>query len=101
MKDMILSTDNPNKVREIKEILSPLPLHIYSKKQAGYGHIDVIEDKDTLEGNALLKARAIHKASGKTVVADDTGLFVEALNGARESIAHDMQENTVRKKIIG
>ena len=43
---------------------------------------DVVEDADTLEGNARLKAVALVKATGRAAVADDTGLFVEALDGA-------------------
>ncbi len=43
---------------------------------------DVVEDGHTLEENARIKAVAISKATGSTVIADDTGLFVDALNGA-------------------
>jgi XTP/dITP diphosphohydrolase len=43
---------------------------------------DVVEDADTLEGNARLKAEALVRATGFPAVADDTGLFVEALGGA-------------------
>lgn len=72
---------NPDKVREIEELfrdflgdavtLLPRPAHVP----------DVDENADTLAGNARLKARAIVEATGKPAVADDTGLFVEALPG--------------------
>lgn len=72
---------NPDKVREIEELfrehlgdtvsLLPRPAHVP----------DVEENAETLLGNARLKARAIMEATGKPAVADDTGLFVEALPG--------------------
>lgn len=82
MKEIVISTDNVDKLQEIKEILADFSLEILSKKDVGLGDLEVIEDQDTLKGNALLKARAIYKRVHKSVLADDTGLFVEALNGA-------------------
>ena len=77
--ELVCASANPDKVAEIAEILNaagvvllPRPLHVP----------DVVEDADTLIGNARLKAVAIAIATGKPAVADDTGLFVDALNGA-------------------
>lgn len=74
---LVCATANPNKVAEIAAVLGdlvellPRPDHVP----------DVVEDAGTLEGNARLKARAICEATGRAAVADDTGLFVDALGG--------------------
>ena len=75
---LVLATANRDKVAEIAVILgdgielSPRPDSVS----------DVVEDADTLEGNARLKAVAIVEATGEPAVADDTGLEVDALDGA-------------------
>lgn len=75
---LVCATANPDKVVEIRGILgdlvdlAPRPAHVP----------DVVEDADTLAGNARLKAAAICEASGTPAVADDTGLFVDVLDGA-------------------
>jgi XTP/dITP diphosphohydrolase len=75
---LVCSSANPDKVAEIAAIvggvvdLLPRPPEV----------ADVVEDADTLEGNARLKAEALVRATGFPAVADDTGLFVEALGGA-------------------
>ncbi|WP_071026864.1 RdgB/HAM1 family non-canonical purine NTP pyrophosphatase [Peptoniphilus raoultii] len=99
---LILSTDNENKVREIIDLLEGTGLEILSKKEAGLGEIDVIEDKDTLEGNASLKAMALAEKTDDLILADDTGLFVEALGGepgvksARYAGDHDEKKNRAK-----
>ena len=75
---LVCSSANPDKVAEIAAIvgdvvdLLPRPPRVP----------DVVEDADTLEGNARLKALALVDATGLAAVADDTGLFVDALGGA-------------------
>lgn len=81
MKKIILATHNKGKVREMKEILSNLDIDILTKDDAGID-IDPEENGSTLEENALIKAKAIYAIKEIPVIADDTGLFVEALNGA-------------------
>jgi XTP/dITP diphosphohydrolase len=81
MKRIVLSTDNKNKVREIKSILKDLSFEVISKSEAGLSDIEVEETESTLSGNALLKAKAISEKTKGIVLADDTGLFVEALDG--------------------
>jgi XTP/dITP diphosphohydrolase len=80
MRDLVLATRNPDKITEIQEIMR---LDI---KLLGIGSFadvpDVIEDGDSLHDNALKKARAAFQASGMPSLADDTGLEVDALNGA-------------------
>ncbi len=78
MTAWVLATANPHKAREMREVLSGLGIEV-EPRPAGLADVD--ETSDTLEGNALLKARAIARATGRTAVADDTGLFVDALDG--------------------
>lgn len=76
-----MSTGNVNKVEEIKMILKDLPIDVLSKDDLGLKNIDVEEDGRTLEENAVKKVKAIGDKVGELVVADDSGLFVEYLNG--------------------
>ena len=79
---IILSSGNTHKIKEIKEILKDLNLDVVSKDDLGFKDFDVVEDRDTLEGNAFKKAEELSKLVEGIVMADDTGLFVDALNGA-------------------
>lgn len=81
MKRLILSSSNPHKIGELRSILAGLPVEVISKSQAGFGDMDVLEDGDTLEANAMKKALAMAEKTADIVLADDTGLFVDALNG--------------------
>ena len=78
---IILSTGNIHKINEIKGILKDMPFEVISKNDLGYEDFDVVEDGSTLQENALKKADELHKLTKGIVIADDTGLFVEALNG--------------------
>lgn len=80
MKRMIFATGNENKMVEIREILGDLPLEILSMKQAGIA-ADIVEDGKTFEENALIKAREVCKLAGEMVMADDSGLEIDYLNG--------------------
>lgn len=73
---LVLATANPDKVREIADVLSGFEL-LPRPDDAP----EVDETADTLEGNARLKAEALCRATGEAAVADDTGLEVEALDG--------------------
>ncbi len=74
---LVLATANPHKAAEIQAVL-PAWAEVVPRPD-GVG--DVEETADTLEGNALLKARAVGRAVGEATVADDTGLEVRALHG--------------------
>ena len=78
---IILSTGNVHKINEIKAILKGMPFVLISKNDLGYEDFDVVEDGETLEENALKKAEELHKLTKGIVIADDTGLYVDALNG--------------------
>jgi XTP/dITP diphosphohydrolase len=74
----VLATANPHKTEEIRAILAPLGVELLDRP---LDVPDVDETGDTLEANALLKARALVDATGRAAIADDTGLFVDALDG--------------------
>lgn len=80
-KTLIVSSSNVGKIKEIKSILKDLNLSIVSKSEVGLSNLEVIEDKDTLEGNAIKKALEIHKHTKGIVMSDDSGLFVDYLKG--------------------
>ena len=73
---LVLATANPDKARELAALLDGFDV---VPRPAGLPEVE--ETEDTLEGNARLKAVAVMKATGEPVVADDTGLEVEALGG--------------------
>ncbi len=79
---IIFATGNENKMREIREIYGDLNYEILSMKEAGID-VDIVEDGETFEDNALIKAKAVANAfDGEAVVlADDSGLEVDALGG--------------------
>lgn len=79
--DILLATRNPGKRTEFLELLGGLPVNVLIAEDVGLSEMDVVEDGDTLLHNATLKAHAYAKASGLWTVADDSGLFVDALDG--------------------
>jgi XTP/dITP diphosphohydrolase len=79
--ELIVATRNKDKLREIKELLKGIDVEVYSLDS--FRNVpEVIEDKKTLEENALKKAIEVSKFLGKLAVADDSGLEVDHLNGA-------------------
>ena len=77
---LVVASQNPDKIREVEEVLESLALPIEIVR--GHQWPEVEETEDTLEGNARLKARAVAAYTGLAAVADDTGLEVRALGGA-------------------
>jgi XTP/dITP diphosphohydrolase len=78
---LVLSTENINKINEIKHMLRDLEIKVLSKEDVNLEDFEVIEDGNTLEENSLKKASALAEKIDYMVIADDTGLFVDALNG--------------------
>lgn len=78
---LIAATNNAHKVVEFKRILEPLGFTVLSQKEAGI-HAEAEETGTTFEENAYLKAKAVYDASGLPTVADDSGIVVDALDGA-------------------
>lgn len=79
---LVLATTNPHKVREMREILGPLGLELESLDELGVTVPEPAEAASTLEGNARIKAVTYARALGRTCLADDSGLEVDALDGA-------------------
>ncbi len=77
---LLIATNNRDKVAEIKKVLENSGVSVLTLPDIGI-KVEVEEDRDTLEGNALKKAEEIWKAAHIPCSADDTGLFVDALNG--------------------
>lgn len=77
---LILASNNQNKLRELKAILSDMDVELYSQREAGCD-FEVEETGTTFEENAWLKAKAVFDATGIATAADDSGLMVEALGG--------------------
>ena len=77
----VIATNNPGKLKEMREILSTLHIDAISLAEAGV-FADVEETGSTFMENALLKAKAACKATGLPAIADDSGLSVAALDGA-------------------
>ena len=80
MKQIVFATNNKNKLREIREIMSDL-YEVLSLDDIGC-HEEIVEDAETIEGNAKIKADFVTNKYHVDCFADDTGLEVEALNGA-------------------
>jgi XTP/dITP diphosphohydrolase len=78
MAGFVLATANAHKAEEIRRVLEAYGIDLLPRP-SDVGDVD--ETEDTLEGNALLKARALTDATGLPAIADDTGLFIDALDG--------------------
>ena len=106
---LLIATRNKDKIIEIREILKDLDLEIVSSFD--YPEMpDVIEDRDTIKGNAIKKAEECAAFSGLLSLADDTGLFVDALDGkpgvfaaryAGEDCSYKENRNKMLKEMAG
>lgn len=81
MKTIVIATNNLNKVKEFKSIFNNDNIEFKSLKEIGYDK-DIIEDGNTFKENALIKAKAVADDLNVIAISDDSGLEVEALNGA-------------------
>ena len=80
--EVVLASGNAHKIKEIKEILSPLGIVITTLSENGYPDLDIEETGSTFSENSKIKAKAVHDLLGKAALADDSGLCVDALDGA-------------------
>ncbi len=78
--NIIIASNNKGKIKEFKKILEPLGYNVFSQSEAGV-NIEVEETGTTFEENAKLKARAIYNLMHTAVLADDSGIVVDYLNG--------------------
>lgn len=80
-RKLVVSTGNSHKVYEIRKILADLDIEVLSKNDIGLEKFDVVENGLTLEENSIKKARELAERTNFMVIADDSGLFVDSLNG--------------------
>lgn len=78
---VVFASKNAHKLQELQDILSAQGVEVILESAAGVD-VEVEETGTTFEENSLLKARAVMEASGLPAIADDSGLMVDALNGA-------------------
>ena len=78
---LIIASNNKGKLREFGELLEPFGFEVVSMRDAGFTN-EIVEDGDTFEENAHIKARAVFEALGEPVIADDSGLEIDFLDGA-------------------
>lgn len=97
IRRILFATGNEGKMREIRSILADTGAEVLSMKEAGVS-VEIVEDGTTFEENALIKARAVAaawKEPESVVLADDSGLVIDALNGEPGIFsARYMGENT-------
>ena len=107
MKRIIFATSNEGKMKEIRMILSDMGVEVLSLKEAGI-HADIVEDGTTFEENAIIKAKTICDITGDIVLADDSGLEVDYLDGAPgiysarfmgEDTSYTIKNNTIIDKL--
>ena len=80
--EFILASNNQKKLAEMQRILSPLGIEVKTAAMLGLELPEVVEDGDTFEANAALKARSACRVTGLPAIADDSGLCVDYLDGA-------------------
>ncbi len=79
---IVAATGNRHKIAEIESITKLFGMNVIPKSETAAAGLDVEETGTTFEENSLIKAKAIMEATGMTAIADDSGLIVDALNGA-------------------
>lgn len=82
MKRIIIASQNKHKIQEIEAITKKFGMFLVPRSEAGIPDIEVEEDSETFEENSYKKAYEIMKLAGEMTIADDSGLMVDALDGA-------------------
>ncbi len=110
MRDRIIfATGNEGKMKEIRMLLQDLNYDIVSMKEAGI-QADIVEDGNTFEENAAIKAKTIMEMTGEMVLADDSGLEVDAMDKAPgiysarfmgENTSYDVKNNYILDQLKG
>lgn len=80
MKKLVIASSNQDKIKEIKAILKDIDIEVYSMKDVLDKNIDIEENGTSFKENALIKAQAISSVINLPVLADDSGLEVDALD---------------------
>lgn len=109
MKRIIFATGNEHKMIEIRSIIGNLGYEILSMKEAGID-VDIVEDGSTFEENAMIKAKALMELTGDIVLADDSGLVIDYLNGEPgiyssrylgEDTSYDVKNSIILERLEG
>ncbi|MBB5197562.1 XTP/dITP diphosphatase [Anaerocolumna cellulosilytica] len=109
MKKIIFATSNEGKMREVRMILKDMECEVLSLKEAGI-EVDIVEDGNTFEENALIKAKTIMELTGEIVLADDSGLEVDAMDKAPgiysarfmgEDTSYEIKNNYIIERLRG
>ena len=79
---IVAATGNLHKIKEIESIMKLFGMNVIPKSETCAAKLDVEETGTTFEENSRIKAEAIMQATGMTAIADDSGLMVDALDGA-------------------
>lgn len=87
IKKIIFASNNKGKIRELKDILSPMGIEVVSQREAGFD-IEADETGTTFAENSAIKAKAIYELAKIPVLADDSGLCVDALDGQPGVYSH-------------
>lgn len=82
MNELILATRNRHKLRELRQMIEPLGLTVHAIGDVAPEAPEPVEDGETFEANALIKAAAAWRLTGRPSVADDSGIVIRALGGA-------------------
>ena len=100
--ELILATNNKHKLKEVREILSPHKITVYGLNDLNLKPKDVEENANTYAGNALIKAKSIQELTTMPIIADDSGLEIEAmdnqpgLHSARFAEQYGGHENAIK-----
>ena len=82
METIVAASSNAHKIKEIQAILNKFDMKVISRDEAGVPNFEIEEDGQTFEENSYKKAYEIMKVTGRTTIADDSGLMVDSLGGA-------------------
>ncbi len=100
--EIVLATNNAHKLKEVRQILAPHKITVYGLNDLNLHPEDVDENADNYYGNALIKAKSVQKLTSFPIIADDSGLEIEAmdnqpgLKSARFASMHGGHENAIK-----
>ena len=100
--EIVLATNNAHKLKEVREILAPHKIVVYGLNDLNLKPEDVEENADNYYGNALIKAKSVQKLTDLPIIADDSGLEIEAmdnapgLRSARFASEHGGHDNAIK-----
>ena len=82
MNKVVLASANAHKLKELQAMLADFDFEVLSMNEVGLGDLEIPEDGETFEANSLHKAKVVWEKTGLPAIADDSGLMVDALDGA-------------------